>query len=65
MHKGKHKHEGKSKIIGTFQKKHIYCKYTETKLILLFNVIPLDFNAPVPMFDNFFNFAREKNWLHL
>jgi hypothetical protein len=26
---------------------HIYCKYTETKLILLFNVIFLDFNAPV------------------
>jgi hypothetical protein len=30
-----------------------FCKYTGTKLILLFNVIPLDFNAPVPEFQKF------------
>jgi len=29
--------EVKSKSKGLFQKKHIHCKYTETKLILLFN----------------------------
>jgi hypothetical protein len=40
---------------------HIYCEYTETKLILLLNVIPLDFNAPVPVFHNFFfNSVRKK-----
>jgi hypothetical protein len=53
---------------ATFQKRHIYFKYTETKLILLFNVIPLDFNAPVPAFHMFFffNFVRkEVVWLHL
>jgi hypothetical protein len=41
-------------------KKHIYCKYTETKLILLFNVIPLDFKAPVPARHKFLNYARTK-----
>jgi hypothetical protein len=39
----------------TSQKKHVYCKYTETKLTSLFNVIPLDFNASVPAFHTFFN----------
>jgi len=37
-----HVRRGKSKSKGTFQKKkkeHIYCKYTEMKLILLFNII--------------------------
>jgi hypothetical protein len=37
------------KIRGT-SKKHICWKYTEIKLILLLNVIPLDFRAPVPAF---------------
>jgi hypothetical protein len=32
--------EGKSKSKETFKKKHISCKFTETELILLFNVIP-------------------------
>jgi hypothetical protein len=40
-------YEGKSKSNGTFKKKHIYYKYTETKLILLTEVTPLDLNAPV------------------
>jgi hypothetical protein len=34
-------------------KKHIYCKYTETKSILLFSLIPLDFNSLVPVFHKF------------
>jgi hypothetical protein len=41
------------KVKGFFiLKKHIYCKYTERKLILLFNVIPPppDFSAPVLAF---------------
>jgi hypothetical protein len=48
-------------------KKYIYFKYTETKLILLFNVIPLDFSAPVPVFHNFFLIPSEKKffWLRL
>jgi hypothetical protein len=33
-------YECKSKSKGTFRKKYTYCKYTETKLILLFNLIP-------------------------
>jgi hypothetical protein len=44
----------KSKSRGTFQKDHIYFKYVETKLKSLFNVIPLDFNAPVPAHHKFF-----------
>jgi hypothetical protein len=38
----------------------VYFKYTETKLILLFNVIPLDLNAAVPAFRKFFNSVRKK-----
>jgi hypothetical protein len=30
------------------------------KLISLFNLIPLDFNAPVPAFQKFFNSVRKK-----
>jgi hypothetical protein len=41
-------YEGKVKSKGTFQAKDMYCKYTETKLVILFNVNPLEFNAPVP-----------------
>jgi hypothetical protein len=41
-------------------KKHIYCKYTETKLIFPFNVIPLHFNAPVPALHKVFNSVREE-----
>jgi hypothetical protein len=41
------------KAKGLFRKKHIYFKYTDTKLTLLFNVIPLDFNALVPAFHKF------------
>jgi hypothetical protein len=54
-------YEGKSKSKGIFFKKKrtFFCKYTETKLISLFDVIPLDFNAPVPAFHNFFYFARK------
>jgi hypothetical protein len=46
---------------------HIYFKYTQTKLISLFNVIPLDFNAPVPAFHTFFLIPSEKKtfWLRL
>jgi hypothetical protein len=50
-------HEGKSKSNWTFKKKreHIHYEHTEKKLILLFNVIPLDFNAPVfQRFTSFF-----------
>jgi hypothetical protein len=50
------------KVEGLFKKKkkkHIYCKYTETKLILLFNVNPLYFNTPVPVFHEFFNSIRK------
>jgi len=46
-------YEGKSKSKGTF-KKRIYSKYTATKLLLLFSVIPLDFNAPVQALQKFF-----------
>jgi len=58
-------YEGKSKSKGTSQKKHMYCKYTETKLILLLDVIPFDFNAPVPAFHKLFNPVRKKKvfWL--
>jgi hypothetical protein len=44
------------KVKGPFKKKkkHIYCEYTETKPILIFNVIPHDFNAPVTVFHTFF-----------
>jgi len=41
-------------------KKHIYYNYTETKLISLFNVIPLDFSAPVPEFHKFFSNSVRK-----
>jgi hypothetical protein len=41
---------------------HIYCKYTKTKLISLFNVIPLDFNATIPTFHKSFNSVREKSF---
>jgi hypothetical protein len=34
---------------------------TGTKLILLFNVIPLDFNAPVPASHSFFNSVRKNS----
>jgi hypothetical protein len=43
-------YEGKSKSTGTFKKKNIYCKYTDTKLIELLKVIPIDFNAPISAF---------------
>jgi hypothetical protein len=52
--------EGKFKNKGAFQKKYIYCKYKEMKLISHFNVILLDFNAPVPAFHMFLNPARKK-----
>jgi len=43
--------QSKSKSKENFQeRKHTYCTHTETKLTLLFNVIPLNFNAPVPEF---------------
>jgi hypothetical protein len=48
-------HTRVSQKVKGLQRKHIYYKYTETKLILLFNVIPLEFNAPVSVFHKFFN----------
>jgi hypothetical protein len=50
----------RQKVKGLFRKKHIHCKYTETKLILLFDVIPLDFNTPVPAFHKCFNCQKKK-----
>jgi hypothetical protein len=59
--------EGKSKRGFPKKKKNMYFKYTETKLISLFIVIPLDFNAPVPVFHKFFLIAsgRKSIWLRL
>jgi hypothetical protein len=42
-----------SQKVKGLSKKPIYCKHTETKLILLFNVIPLNFNAPFQHFTSF------------
>jgi hypothetical protein len=54
------------KVTGLLEK-HVYCKHTETKLTVLFNVKPLDLNAPVPAFHTFFLIPSEKKflWLHL
>jgi hypothetical protein len=57
------RHTRVSQKVTGLLKKHIYCKYTETNLILLFNVIPLDFNAPVPAFHIFFKFLQKKKFL--
>jgi hypothetical protein len=54
-------YEGKSKSKGTFH--HFYWKCTETKLISLCNVIPLDFNAPVPDFHKFLIPSEKKSFL--
>jgi hypothetical protein len=56
-------YEGKSKSKVAFEKKQIYCIYIETELILLFNVNPLDFKAPVPALHKFFNSIRKKFFL--
>jgi hypothetical protein len=56
-------YESKSKNNGAFQEKHIYSKYTETKLILLFKVISLDLNAPAPAYKFFFLIPSEKSFL--
>jgi len=53
-------YEDKLKSKETFLKKQVCCKYTDTKLMLLFNVISLEFNAPVPAFHKFFNSVRKK-----
>jgi hypothetical protein len=45
------------------KKEHIYYKYTKTKLILLFNVIPLDFNAQIPEFRKFYKFGQKRSFL--
>jgi hypothetical protein len=42
-----------------FKKSYLF-KYTETKLISLFNVIHLDFNATIPAFQKFLNSAGKK-----
>jgi hypothetical protein len=47
------------KAKGLLKKSHLF-KNTETKLISLFNVIPLDFNAPVPAFHKVFNSVRRR-----
>jgi hypothetical protein len=57
------KYEGKSKSKGTLQKKRIYFKCTETKLISFFNVILFDFKAPVPEFRKFFLIPSKKTFL--
>jgi hypothetical protein len=49
-----------SQKVKGLKKKHIYFKYTETKLMLLFIVIPLDFSAPVPALYSFLNSVRKK-----
>jgi hypothetical protein len=41
-----------SQKVTDFSKKHIYYKYIETKLF--FNVLSLDFNAPIPATHRFF-----------
>jgi len=43
----------KSKSKRTYQKKHVYCKYADTKLILLFNGIPLYLNTLFKTFHEF------------
>jgi hypothetical protein len=43
-----------SQKVKGFLKKRINCKYTETNLKLPFNVISLEFEAPVPVFHKFF-----------
>jgi hypothetical protein len=50
---------------GSFQEELIYFKCTETKLLLLFTVISLYFNAPVPAFHKFFflNFSAKSFFL--
>jgi hypothetical protein len=48
------------KVKALFKTKHIYCKYTEIKIILLFNVIPFDFNAPVSAFHNILILSGKK-----
>jgi len=53
-------YEGKSKSKETFLKKAHLFKYTKTKLILLLKVIPLNFDAPVPAFQKFYNSVRKK-----
>jgi len=49
-----------SKSKGTFQKKHMCCKHTETKLVLLFIIIPFDFNIPIPAFQEFLILSGKK-----
>jgi hypothetical protein len=55
-------YEGKAKV-KRLLKKQIYCKYTETKLTSLFNVISFDFKAPVPAFHKFLSIPPEKRFL--
>jgi hypothetical protein len=55
-------YEDKLKSKETFLKKQVCCKYTDTKLMLLFNVISLEFNAPVPAFTSFL-IQSEKSFL--
>jgi hypothetical protein len=43
--------------------KQIYYKYSETKLILLSNVIFVDFKAPIPAFHKFLNSERKRYFL--
>jgi c-di-GMP-related signal transduction protein len=50
-----------SQKVREFPKEHIYCKYMETKLISLFNIIPIDFDAADPAFHKFFFKFRQKN----
>jgi hypothetical protein len=56
--------EAKSKTKENFRK-NIYCKYTGKKLVLLFNVIPHDFNAPVPASHTFLIQSGKVLWLRL
>jgi hypothetical protein len=59
-------YERKSKSKGKFQKKHIYCKYAETKLILLCIVIPHRLQRTGFGVSQFFLIRTEKiSWLCL
>jgi hypothetical protein len=56
-------YEGKSKSKGTLKKKLIYCKYTETKPMSLFNVIPPRLQRTGPRVSEVFLIPPENSFL--
>jgi hypothetical protein len=49
------------KVMGLFKKSTFIVNIQkQTNITLLFNVIPLDFNAPVPAYHKYFNSVRKK-----